>query len=96
MQDQNAGAEVKTKDRPKRFIRHAHLVEDGLTMEWKQTLRMIEEEQFPPGFLVSSRIRVWDVEEVERWVAARKKLDTKADVGFRRTPRRKAAPADAS
>ena len=38
---------------------------------WPQLQRMIDELGFPPGLLLSSNIRTWQVSEIRRWLAAR-------------------------
>jgi predicted DNA-binding transcriptional regulator AlpA len=43
----------------------------GITDNWPHLLRMIDNEAFPEGILLSRNIRAWPVAEVRRWLAAR-------------------------
>jgi predicted DNA-binding transcriptional regulator AlpA len=53
------------------FARFPDLKDAGITQNWTHLTRLINEEGFPPGVLLSRNIRAWDVEEVRRWLADR-------------------------
>ena len=54
-----------------RLARYADLVEAGVTTNWTHLARLIREEHFPPGFLLSRNIRCWDVAQIKRWLSER-------------------------
>jgi predicted DNA-binding transcriptional regulator AlpA len=53
------------------FVRFDDLVAAGLVGSWTQLLRMIDDEDFPPGTLLSANVRAWLSTEVETWLTSR-------------------------
>jgi predicted DNA-binding transcriptional regulator AlpA len=53
------------------FVRYDDLVAAGFVASWTQLLRMIDDEGFPAGTMLSANVRAWRLDEVEAWLAAR-------------------------
>lgn len=53
------------------FVRYADLEAAGLVGSWTQLLRMIDDEGFPPGTLLSANVRAWRLDELEGWLESR-------------------------
>jgi hypothetical protein len=53
------------------FVRYADLAAAGLVGSWTQLLRMIDDEGFPPGTLLSANVRAWRLDELEVWLESR-------------------------
>jgi hypothetical protein len=53
------------------FVRYDDLVAAGFVGSWTQLLRMIDDEGFPAGTLLSANVRAWRLDEVEVWLAER-------------------------
>lgn len=53
------------------FVRYEDLVAAGFVGSWTQLLRMIDDEGFPAGTLLSANVRAWRLDEMEAWLAAR-------------------------
>jgi hypothetical protein len=53
------------------FARFPDLKDAGITQNWTHLTRLINEQGFPPGILLSRNIRAWDIEAVRRWLAER-------------------------
>jgi predicted DNA-binding transcriptional regulator AlpA len=53
------------------LIRYKNLEDAGVVSSWPQLRHMIENEGFPPGFLLSPNARAWRVDEVKKWLAER-------------------------
>jgi predicted DNA-binding transcriptional regulator AlpA len=53
------------------LIRYKDLEDAGVASSWPQLRHMIENEGFPPGFLLSPNARAWRVDAVEKWLAER-------------------------
>jgi Prophage CP4-57 regulatory protein (AlpA) len=54
-----------------RWIRYADLKRAGIVGNWTQLLRLIELQNFPPGTMLSPKVRAWAVSEIEEWLATR-------------------------
>jgi hypothetical protein len=54
-----------------RYVRYADLLAAGIFRSWTQAIRLIDEEGFPPGQLLSRNVRVWCWPDVEQWLATR-------------------------
>jgi predicted DNA-binding transcriptional regulator AlpA len=54
-----------------RFIRFEHLHAAGITDNRAHLKLLLDDEGFPPGRMLSPNMRVWTVDEVEAWLAAR-------------------------
>jgi predicted DNA-binding transcriptional regulator AlpA len=54
-----------------RYVRYRDLAAAGIVGSWMQLNRMMNSEGFPEGILLSANVRVWSVDEVERWLASR-------------------------
>jgi len=53
------------------YVRFRDLVAAGIVGNWPTLLRMIAEEEFPPGIELSRNRRAWRLDAVESWLAAR-------------------------
>ena len=53
------------------LVRYKNLKRSGIANSWPQLRRMIENEGFPPGFLLSPNVRAWKISEIDQWLAAR-------------------------
>lgn len=53
------------------YCRFKHLKEAGIVTDHGQLRRLVADQGFPPGFLLSPNVRVWNVAEVNRWLAAK-------------------------
>jgi Prophage CP4-57 regulatory protein (AlpA) len=53
------------------FVRYADLVAAGIVANWTTLLRLIDDEQFPRGVMLSPNIRAWRLDEVEAWLETR-------------------------
>jgi predicted DNA-binding transcriptional regulator AlpA len=54
-----------------KFLDYSDLKERGVAPSRMTHKRMIDNEGFPPGRLISPNRRVWTEEEVEEWLVAR-------------------------
>jgi predicted DNA-binding transcriptional regulator AlpA len=52
-------------------VRYSNLLAAGIISNRPQLDRMIATEGFPPGRLLSERIRVWSTTEIEEWLDTR-------------------------
>jgi hypothetical protein len=53
------------------YVRYAHLEAAGIVGSWTQLLRMIAEEDFPVGVLLSANVRAWRLDTITKWLEAR-------------------------
>ena len=53
------------------LIRYKNLEDAGVVSSWPQLRHMIENEGFPPGFLLSPNVRAWFADTVKKWLAER-------------------------
>jgi predicted DNA-binding transcriptional regulator AlpA len=53
------------------FVRFRDLKAAGIARNWPTLLRLIDDENFPAGILLSPNIRAWRLDEIERWLASR-------------------------
>jgi predicted DNA-binding transcriptional regulator AlpA len=53
------------------LVRFSDLKAAGITENWTHLTRLLDEQDFPPGILLSANIRAWDAAEVRRWLASR-------------------------
>jgi predicted DNA-binding transcriptional regulator AlpA len=53
------------------YIRFRDLVVANIVGSWTQLLRLIEEQNFPPGRMLSRNVRAWRKDEVEQWLSDR-------------------------
>jgi predicted DNA-binding transcriptional regulator AlpA len=54
-----------------KWLRYRHLKACGLVNSWVQLGRLIKNEQFPPGRMISPNIRTWTEEEISDWYRSR-------------------------
>ena len=54
-----------------RLVRYRDLCEAGIVTNYQTLNRLIDEYGFPAGILISPNIRVWDLDEVQVWLATR-------------------------
>jgi len=55
-----------------KLLRFADLKAAGAVKHWAQVRRMVDNYGFPPGFMLSPGIRVWDAHEVDAWLEKRR------------------------
>jgi hypothetical protein len=63
--------EPSNRDAPRVLERHYRfndLKELGIVPNWPTLSAWIRERQFPPGRLVSPRIRLWNSQEIQEWL----------------------------
>jgi hypothetical protein len=53
------------------FVRFRNLREAGIVVSWEQLSQLIDRYGFPPGRLLSPNTRVWDLDEVRKWLSNR-------------------------
>jgi predicted DNA-binding transcriptional regulator AlpA len=54
-----------------KWIRYNDLVAKGVFNSRMTLKRAIDDQDFPPGVLITPNARVWDEAEVDAWIAAR-------------------------
>jgi hypothetical protein len=54
-----------------RWVRYKDLVRANIVRDWSGLFRLIDEQDFPEGVLLSAHKRAWRVDWVEAWLAAR-------------------------
>ncbi len=62
----------------KEYLRFADLRAQGLVANWPQLKRMIDQRDFPAGFLLTPQTRVFPREEVQAWIDARREAGREA------------------
>jgi hypothetical protein len=50
------------------YVRYADLKRSGVIKDYSTLLDYIERRDFPAGFKLSRKVRVWDAAEVARWI----------------------------
>lgn len=65
-------------DAPIKLLRFADLKEMNVVTNWPQLGRLIENQGFPPGYLLSPGCRVWDAPEIEAWLQKRRDASERA------------------
>ncbi len=64
------------------LLRFADLKSANIVTNWPQLRRMIDGAGFPAGFLLTPACRVWDKDEINAWVAERRRHSpARASVG---------------
>jgi predicted DNA-binding transcriptional regulator AlpA len=53
------------------YVRFRDIKTAGIAKNWPTLTRLIEEEGFPRGVMLSPNIRAWKLAEVEQWLASR-------------------------
>jgi Prophage CP4-57 regulatory protein (AlpA) len=67
-QDRSSGDDVPPLQR---WVRFHDLKRAGIIGNWTQLARLIELQNFPPGTMLSPKVRAWTVSEIEEWLATR-------------------------
>lgn len=65
-------------DDPKKLLRFADLKARGVVTSWPQLRRLVDNHAFPPGYLLSPAVRVWDAEDVDLWLQERREAAARA------------------
>jgi hypothetical protein len=78
------------------YCRYRDLVKAGIAMNWPQLLRMVTDQGFPTGIMLSANIRVWEVDQIQQWLAARPTAPKVVNVQKAKETRRLAALGAAS
>lgn len=55
-----------------KLLRFADLKAANIVTNWPQLKRLVDNHGFPPGYLLSPAVRVWDAPAVETWLDARR------------------------
>jgi hypothetical protein len=55
----------------RRWVRFKDLRAAGIVGNWPQLLRLVSEQNFPPGRYLGASTRVWAVDEIEAWLESR-------------------------
>jgi len=63
--DDDAGRRLPT------FVRFRDIKASGIAASWTQLSRLIDDEGFPPGIMLSPNIRAWRLDDVQLWLANR-------------------------
>jgi predicted DNA-binding transcriptional regulator AlpA len=53
------------------LARFSDLRASGIVNNWTHLARLIKDENFPPGIMLSRNVRCWDVTLVRQWLATR-------------------------
>jgi predicted DNA-binding transcriptional regulator AlpA len=53
------------------YVRYRDIEASGIARNWPTLLRLIAEEDFPQGVMLSRNIRAWRLNEIETWLANR-------------------------
>jgi predicted DNA-binding transcriptional regulator AlpA len=64
------GDEHRIKHLPT-YVRFRDIAAAGIAKNWPTLTRLIEEENFPRGVMLSPNIRAWKIVEIETWLATR-------------------------
>jgi predicted DNA-binding transcriptional regulator AlpA len=80
------------------YLRYKDLVAHNVVRSWAQLLRLIDQQDFPSGVMLSPNVRAWTVQEVDAWLTSRptkRKVPPPVRPGNkpRGNPRRKQAEA---
>jgi predicted DNA-binding transcriptional regulator AlpA len=62
-----------------RYISFPDLVAKGIVRSRMTLWRMVKDQAFPPGFMISPGRRAWAESEIDAWVRSRPVASTKAD-----------------
>ena len=55
-----------------KFLRFADLKDREIVRDWTTLLRLIEQENFPPGIRIGAQTRGWPENEIEEWLESRR------------------------
>jgi predicted DNA-binding transcriptional regulator AlpA len=53
------------------YVRFRDIKTAGIARNWPTLTRLIEEENFPPGIMLSPNIRAWRADAIEAWLETR-------------------------
>jgi predicted DNA-binding transcriptional regulator AlpA len=53
------------------YVRFHDIKAAGIARNWPTLTRLIEEDGFPPGVMLSPNIRAWKLDEIEAWLVTR-------------------------
>jgi hypothetical protein len=57
---------------PVKVLRFADLKAAQIVTNWPQLRRLVDNYNFPPGYLLTPGCRVWDTPVVEQWLQSRR------------------------
>jgi hypothetical protein len=63
-----------------KLYRFADLKAANIVTSWPQLKRLVEARGFPPGYLLSPGVRVWDACAIESFLDTRRKLSTRTPI----------------
>jgi hypothetical protein len=65
----------QTKTRPPvplpTYVRFSDLHDAGIVANWTILQRLIAEEGFPTGVMLSRNVRAWEISSIQRWLSER-------------------------
>ena len=53
------------------YVRYNDLAAAGIVANWTQLRRLIDTQDFPAGVMIGRNTRVWHVDQIKQWLAAR-------------------------
>ena len=62
-----------------KLLRFADLKAANVVTSWPQLKRLVENHGFPPGYLLSPAVRVWDAGAVDEWLEACRTASARLD-----------------
>jgi predicted DNA-binding transcriptional regulator AlpA len=57
-----------------KLLRFSDLKEANVVTSWPQLRRLVRGQKFPPGYMLSPAVRVWDTAEIQDWLEGRRRL----------------------
>ena len=57
-----------------KLLRFSDLKDANVVTSWPQLRRLVTGQEFPPGYMLSPAVRVWDAAEIENWLESRRRL----------------------
>lgn len=56
----------------RRFLRFKELQEQGIVRDWASLYDLIKRHNFPAGYKISHKVRIWDLDAVLAWLETRR------------------------
>lgn len=57
-----------------KLLRFSDLKEANVVTSWPQLRRLVTGQKFPPGYMLSPAVRVWDMAEIQAWLESRRRI----------------------
>jgi predicted DNA-binding transcriptional regulator AlpA len=68
--DDDVGGDDRVRQLPV-YVRFRDISAAGIARNWPTLTRLIQEDDFPPGVMLSPNIRAWKLVEIEQWLERR-------------------------